>query len=58
MCVFVHTCIRSHHASIEVLVNSAKGVWCRLSLAGQQQANVGDAQCVDALPVGRSTVRH
>lgn len=47
----------AHHAGVEVLVHSAEGVRGDLSLAGQQQADVRDAQHVEALRVESPSVR-
>ncbi len=34
----------SHHAAVEVLLHLAEGVWGRLSLAWDDDADVGDGQ--------------
>lgn len=55
-----HRCGRlgaAHHAGVEVLVHAAERVRRHLSLAGQQQCDVGDAQRVQALRVRRPAVR-
>ena len=36
----------THHATVEVLVHLAEGVWRRLALAGDDDADVGDGQGV------------
>lgn len=41
----------AHHASVQALVHAAERVWRHLSFAGQQQCDVGDSQCVEALGV-------
>lgn len=46
--------IQTHHATVEVLVHLAEGVRRRLSLAGDDDADVGDGQGVLGLDV-RST---
>lgn len=59
----------THHATVEVLLHLAEGVWRRLPLAGDNDADVGDGQWVlrlherraaegdeDALWVGRAVV--
>lgn len=47
----------THHAAVEVLLHLAEGVWGRLSLAGDDDADVGDGQGAVRLALGRPPVR-
>lgn len=47
----------THHARVEVLVHPAEGVRCHLPFAGHEKGDVGDAQRIQGLRVGRPAVR-